>query len=309
MHDEAMNLCKSAGRPWRAATLRGGVMFSWSLLASPSINSDPNADAQTDGDASMDHDGPPSTWRGNLNRKLWYRTCTVASANVHFSSADRALHAALAPSTQTLPALLPMCRTWEDHLWARVIVLEEERMGGVIERLRSGTGREGSKGQGGFWETGSVMVNGEGEVGDTPRIGDDDGDDDVVGDENAGGGAEVLLEDEEEWKDEVGRTLAALSEIGVEEGPGSRDAFHQAQLMIILDRTNQLIESFASTIDPNNSGTLVSFRFIFTFIYLFVYSNSHILHRPTLTTSYPLLRALGPLPSTVTARTATRGLS
>ena len=59
---------------------------------------------------------------------------------------DRALHAALSPSLTTLPALLPLCRSWEDHLWARLSAL----IGDCIE----GKMKESA---GGFWNRGNLL--------------------------------------------------------------------------------------------------------------------------------------------------------
>jgi nuclear pore complex protein Nup107 len=57
---------------------------------------------------------------------------------------ERLLHAALAPSPQTLGVLTKeACKTWEDHLWARVGALCEERLSESMQLLGPN-----------FWESG-----------------------------------------------------------------------------------------------------------------------------------------------------------
>jgi nuclear pore complex protein Nup107 len=57
------------------------------------------------------------------------------------------LFASLAPSSATLPTLALGLRTWEDHLWARVCALFEDRIDLLLDRL------------GGFWNaTGARSV-------------------------------------------------------------------------------------------------------------------------------------------------------
>ena len=44
------------------------------------------------------------------------------------SPLERAIYAAIAPTATTLPALLPFCKTFEDHLWARTIGLVQDKL-------------------------------------------------------------------------------------------------------------------------------------------------------------------------------------
>jgi nuclear pore complex protein Nup107 len=44
------------------------------------------------------------------------------------SPLERAIYASIAPATTTLPALLPFCKTFEDHLWARTIGLVQDKL-------------------------------------------------------------------------------------------------------------------------------------------------------------------------------------
>ena len=56
---------------------------------------------------------------------------------------ERALYAALAPTPQTFNVLKSACRTWEDHLWAQISILCEEKQTAEIIKLG-----------GGYWEGG-----------------------------------------------------------------------------------------------------------------------------------------------------------
>ncbi|TEB19903.1 hypothetical protein FA13DRAFT_1820574 [Coprinellus micaceus] len=58
-------------------------------------------------------------------------------------------------------------------------------------------------------------------------------------------------QEEEEWKAEVEATLKTLEDVAVTEGPDSGHAFHFAQLRIILDETDELLEKFAGILTAN----------------------------------------------------------
>lgn len=63
---------------------------------------------------------------------------------------ERVLLAALAPSRQTLVVLVKeACKTWEDHLWARVSTLLEEKSIEAMTMLGPN-----------FWESGFKEVDG-----------------------------------------------------------------------------------------------------------------------------------------------------
>ena len=129
---------------------------------------------------------------------------------------------ALAPSIQTSGILKSACRTWEDALWATISVLCEERQSEALARLG-----------GGFWEP-SRRELGE----------------DVEG--------EAVEEEEEAWRADVEQELQALATVQVQEGLGADDPFHISQLHIILDRTDGLLDDFASRLrdgayDPESS--------------------------------------------------------
>lgn len=56
------------------------------------------------------------------------------------------MHAAISPSLVTLSALLPLCRTWEDQLWARISALIGDRIEAKLDETA-----------GGFWNRGTLL--------------------------------------------------------------------------------------------------------------------------------------------------------
>ncbi|KAH9976532.1 nuclear pore protein 84/107 [Russula compacta] len=200
--DDAVKLCRDAHQPWRAASIRGSLLFSWPAICS----------IRQDEAAEEDEEGDPDLWHGNKRRALWKTACTRAALDSRLSSAERSLYAALAPSVQTSSVLKSACRTWEDALWATISVLCEERQSEALARLG-----------GGFWEpSGRVLLDeqGQGEAGDE--------------------------EGEDAWRADVEQELQALATVQVQEGLGADDPFHISQLHIILDRTDALLDDFAS---------------------------------------------------------------
>lgn len=78
--EEARQLCRKVGQPWRAASIRGSALFKWSALSL-------SAPAEDDMDDESD-DG----WSGNRRRKLWKSACNHAALNVrHHTSSQNLL--------------------------------------------------------------------------------------------------------------------------------------------------------------------------------------------------------------------------
>lgn len=98
---------------------------------------------------------------------------------------ERILYAALAPSPQTSTILKSACRTWEDHLWAQISIMCEEKESMELRKLG-----------GSFWE-GSIEAVEKGvkemSAADEER-------------------------EEEDWVKEVTETLDSLKGVVVSEG-------------------------------------------------------------------------------------------
>ncbi|EDQ98148.1 uncharacterized protein LACBIDRAFT_309794 [Laccaria bicolor S238N-H82] len=211
--DDAVELCRKAHQPWRAASIRGSFLFQWRALSAEPRDED-----------SMEDEDDMDIWSGNQNRHLWKTACTRAALSPALSDQERILYAALAPSPQTSNVLKLACRTWEDHLWAQVSIMCEEKESQELSRLG-----------GSFWEGGVEAV--------------DKGVNDELDDA-----------EEEEWKKEAISSLDSLKSIAVLEGPPADHAFHFSQLLIILNRTNTLLDSFAVGL-KDGSYTQSSFEY------------------------------------------------
>ncbi|KAJ7272963.1 nuclear pore protein 84/107 [Mycena rebaudengoi] len=133
--EEAIDLCRKAHQPWRAASIRGSLLFQWRAITNEQYEDDAMEEDFTD------------AWQGNRRRRLWKSTCTRSALNPNISDHDRILYAALAPSPQTSTILKAACRTWEDHLWVQVSVVCEEKQSMEISRIG-----------GSFWEGGLSAV-------------------------------------------------------------------------------------------------------------------------------------------------------
>lgn len=109
--DRAQELCRQAGQPWRATTLAG-----WCYWHDPNRGSDVTA----------------RDVAGNAFRDVFKEACFRMADDVSNPSAyERALYAALSGN---LKRLLPVCRKWEDVLWAHFRVMVDV---GVEKRLRA----------------------------------------------------------------------------------------------------------------------------------------------------------------------------
>ncbi|KAN0078059.1 Nuclear pore protein 84/107 [Tylopilus felleus] len=226
--DEAVQLCRKAHQPWRAASIRGSLLFQWRAIA--------NEQSEEGIEDEDDAEG----WQGNRRRRLWKSTCVKAALNSNLSDPERVLYAALAPTPQTFNVLKSTCRTWEDHLWAQISILCEEKQ--TAEMLKLG---------GGYWEGGLEALR-------DLSLPAEDADE----------------KEEEEWEKEATAALETLGGVNVDDGPPADNAFHVSQLAIILDRTHPLLETFATGLrdglyDPESLEYPTMARF-FAHLYLFL---------------------------------------
>ncbi|PPQ72703.1 hypothetical protein CVT24_012914 [Panaeolus cyanescens] len=213
--EEAIEACRKAHQPWRAASLRGVLLFRWNAIST---------------DISMDDDGEDDadsgSWSGNLDRKLWKTTCTRIASNPSLPDNERLLYAAIAPSPQTSSVLKSACRTWEDHLWADISVICEERASKELAKLSKLS----------YWENGGSSLDAAGRAvtEQTAQDQQKESDDNEI--------------EEEEWESEVVHSLESLKDVAVIDGPPADHPFHFSQLFIILNRTDYLLDVFASGI-------------------------------------------------------------
>jgi nuclear pore complex protein Nup107 len=153
-------------------------------------------------DEAADEGEDIEAWIGNHRRTLWKSSCARAALNVpstmllscsltsldpsqpNLPSHERVLYAVLAPSPQTFPVLKSACRTWEDHVWAQVGMMCEEKQ--TVEMAKLG---------GGWWEGGIAAV----EKGTSDPAGD-------------------ATQEEDTWYVEVMEGLQNLKTVRVEEG-------------------------------------------------------------------------------------------
>lgn len=150
-------------------------------------------------------------WQGNKRRKIWREACLQAAASPTYPPATRALYASLCLTSRSIPAVTPLLRTWEDNLWARVEMLLTERIADWLDYL------------GGFWENGMKPSDPQSNA----KLND--------------------LPDEDQWWADVDKLVREMGNVRVEEGAASDNAFHFAQLHLVLGNVNGLLEQVAST--------------------------------------------------------------
>jgi len=102
------------------------------------------------------------------------------------SDQERLLYASIAPSAETSIILKSSCRTWEDHLWADLSVLCEEKTSRELARLATAN----------FWEGGVDNL-------EKPSLEVDQS---------------QFEHQEEAWAQEVSRVLENLQSVAVAEG-------------------------------------------------------------------------------------------
>ncbi|KIY49632.1 hypothetical protein FISHEDRAFT_40657 [Fistulina hepatica ATCC 64428] len=206
--DEAFELCRRAQQPWRAASIRGSLWFRWRAMCA-------HDDSDSDSDDGVDG------YIGNRRRQLWRSMATRAALNPALSEPERVLYASLAPSPETFSVLKSACRTWEDLLWAKIIMLCEQKQGAALSALG-----------GGFWEEGMPWLDRKHSLIQGLTIDED--------------------REEATWGAEVIQSLQELQAVPVAEGPPADDIFHDTQLHLILDQVSELLERFAAMLNQGS---------------------------------------------------------
>ncbi|KAJ1721656.1 Nucleoporin nup84 [Coemansia erecta] len=113
----AIDLCIESDEPWRAASLKGGLLWRDPKLESES-------DMPVDGE-NKDVDVRPAYPAGNINRSLWKQACAALAQDENNDLYERALYAAL---SGRLDEVVLVCESWEDHVWAYVNTMVESQI-------------------------------------------------------------------------------------------------------------------------------------------------------------------------------------
>jgi hypothetical protein len=116
----AHDLALTAGQPWRAASLLGGLPTHDSSLSSSSTQPPPERNFIS----------------GNPYRSLFRKTAQLITSMKHtdLNIHERAIYGALCGN---LDAMLAACENWEDHLWAHCKVALDRRLELELSAYRS----------------------------------------------------------------------------------------------------------------------------------------------------------------------------
>ncbi len=89
---DAVEICRRAHQPWRAASIRGSLLFQWKTLCERRLSTlcfdpdyvPPSASERKLDDVSSDDemDEDLESWSGNRSRRLWKATCVQAALSV-----------------------------------------------------------------------------------------------------------------------------------------------------------------------------------------------------------------------------------
>ncbi|CAI2171343.1 19333_t:CDS:10 [Funneliformis geosporum] len=90
--DDAIDISDKNGHYWRSAILSGIILY----------------------DEKVDDNGNMTTI-GNVNRQIWRATCYYCSNQENLDVYDRAIYGVLSGNYESI---IPICRTWEDYIWA-----------------------------------------------------------------------------------------------------------------------------------------------------------------------------------------------
>ncbi|KAK2172581.1 hypothetical protein NP493_941g02002 [Ridgeia piscesae] len=126
---EAQRFLMKVGQSWRAATLEG-----WKLYHDPNYE-------------SLGPDGVLRNPEGNMHRDIWKAACWRLAQEEKMSVYERAVYATYSGN---LDQLLPVCHTWEDHLWAYLRVMVDVRLEQEV-RINSALAKQWQKLPDRYW--------------------------------------------------------------------------------------------------------------------------------------------------------------
>ncbi|CAH0555792.1 unnamed protein product [Brassicogethes aeneus] len=110
--EEAQRLCQQCGHSWKAAIFEG-----WRLYHNPNIkeNGAQDADIEVDDGYEEMPAAENEEIEGNLNRDIWKAMAMKFCKQDWLEMFDRA---AIGVFCGYVEPILPVCKTWEDNLWA-----------------------------------------------------------------------------------------------------------------------------------------------------------------------------------------------
>ncbi|CAD6884836.1 unnamed protein product [Tilletia controversa] len=254
---DALELCRQADRPWRAASLRGAIPYFDPRLVN---QNDPSVDSET-------IQALPQSPYGNRNRALWKATARKLAGMKTLDPYERALYGALSGSLE--PVLACSSATWEEAVWAYVNAKLEagvenglrkslfaQRNASALIRVKrelfddededDGTGSEM---QGGY-DVDGVSANGDGNEAKRARTA-------AAARLGLGVGNDLTLRQSEDetalealrMEDLFEQVEARVDRASNSGSPAGGDPFHAAQRVTILGDIRPLLVTFASNME------------------------------------------------------------
>ncbi|OAV92341.1 hypothetical protein PTTG_02260 [Puccinia triticina 1-1 BBBD Race 1] len=237
----ALDFCRQCDHPWRAASLAGGQLFHDPALAGfenescfPQDEVLPDAES-LDTALNENRNLPPynrDNRSGCLNRKLWKSMCLHMSSNKSLPTYEQALYGALAGETSSV---LPVCYSWEDHIWCHINAIFENQVDQILESTELGY----------YWSQGALPPAENHESDET----DDDA---IISSLQPRDAARRNFSQRSNGESHTDIKLAmnkAFDKILRSEqtslAESARNPFHVAQMWLAIDKINDLFTSFA----------------------------------------------------------------
>lgn len=120
--EAACDFARQTDHSWRAASLSGGALFADPAIGQPLDEDDVEMDGIGAKYGRMDR-------RGALRRRLWKKMCRRLAADRSLDAYEQALYGAVSGDVDSV---LPVCRTWEDHVWCYVNALFEQEVDRIL---------------------------------------------------------------------------------------------------------------------------------------------------------------------------------
>lgn len=212
--DQAIDMCRQSDCSWRAASLSGGKLYEDDQLARASAEAVYSPEEADDMDVLAAYEGAQRASSGNLRRKLWKSMCRALAETGHLDMYEKALYGAISGDTDSV---LPVAHTWEDHLWVRVNALLESEIDAILAQAE----------ENGNW----LLQSANADIDSSSGL----------------GGKAGKSKDVPRAMQEIFNTLLAEPKLKAE----ARSPFHVAQSWIILNRTNDLLNSFVSKLEAS----------------------------------------------------------